>query len=63
MRFVLVECRGSNWLVPQWRATCATEEKTVDIFFFETNVERAREHVRRRYPNATFSDQETPDGV
>ena len=59
MRFVLVQCKGGEerWGIPQFRATCATEKKTIDVFFFAFDVDAAKRHVRARYPDAYFSDE------
>lgn len=58
MRFILVRVHNEvDFGIQQWRATCATEEKTVDVFFFARDVKAACRHVLARYPSATFSDQ------
>ncbi len=48
------ECFGH-----QWRATWAARgsDITVDIFFYAKDVAEAKKHVRKRYPDATFSDE------
>lgn len=65
MRFVLVQCASADeWGWPQWRATHVKADGfAIDVFFYKPNVDQARAHVRSKYANATFSDQETPDAV
>lgn len=58
MRFILVECRGNPWPIPQWRATCVLKDKTIDIFFFKKTKALAKKHVKRHYPTATFTDDQ-----
>lgn len=59
MRFILVKCVGREEEFPdhvQWRATCAP----IDVFFWLHGADGeigAKEFVRKRYPNATFSDE------
>jgi|EndMetStandDraft_7_1072992.scaffolds.fasta_scaffold1604739_2 hypothetical protein len=60
MRFILVQVQWPA-LFPgkEWRATSETD----DIFFSAPDVDAARAHVRQRYPNATFTDQEQDHAV
>lgn len=60
MRFILVKCAGREKEFPdhiQWRATCAP----LDLFFWvhgADGIDGARIFINRRYPEATFSDEE-----
>lgn len=57
MRFVLVKTaddRFPGWY--HWRATCPT----IDYWFFlpaEWEMDDAKQIVRRKYPDASFSDE------
>lgn len=59
MRFILVLCAGRDDRFPdhvQWRATCPP----VDVFFWLHGADGeigAKEYIRKRWPNATFSDE------
>lgn len=60
-RFILVQCvrdaAAIDFGMPQWRATSATVASAVDLFFFAEDVARAKQHVRRMFPGASFSDE------
>lgn len=59
LTFVLVGVhRGPDeidWGIRQWRATCG--ERNLDVWFFAETTDKAREHIRARYPGATFTDE------
>jgi hypothetical protein len=60
MRFILVKCaddRGEALGLSQWRATCAQEERTIDVFFWAPERGDAKAFIRGKYPTATFSDE------
>ncbi len=62
MRFVLVEtAEGRERTIPgwkSWRATAASEEKTVDVFFWKPTQAEAEAYIAARYPGATFTHKE-----
>ena len=68
MRFILVECHGPHPIegvdalakylgVTQYRASCWGDDKKVDLFFYAKGTAEAKDHVRKRYPDATFGDE------
>lgn len=64
MRFILVQCHPSeDWGIPQWRATCATEVKTTDVFFFATDIAAAKSHIRAKFAGTSFSDESVSHGL
>ncbi|HMH99010.1 MAG TPA: hypothetical protein VK577_20940 [Bradyrhizobium sp.] len=63
-RFILVKTALDHRFPPDvfdvpWRATWADRGGTVtiDIFFYAADITAAKQHVRDRYPGATFSDE------
>jgi hypothetical protein len=60
MRFILVECKAPLIYLPpyrQWRATHVKPDgNPIDLFFWALDVDRARQHVRDRFPETVFSD-------
>jgi hypothetical protein len=55
--FIVVEIEDSVSAIPLWRATCASEDLTVDMWFYAQTLAEAKAHVRKKYPAATFSDE------
>lgn len=59
MKFILVKCAGREAEFPdhvEYRATCPP----IDVFFWihrDEGVTGARAFIRKRYPDATFSDE------
>lgn len=63
-RFILVKCAVDDRFPPEvfgrlWRATWAGRgcTVTIDVFFYARDVIAAKQHVRDRFPDATFSDE------
>lgn len=54
MRFILVEISGTPFC---WRATSVAANKTTDVFFYAATVDAAKDHIRWKYPQATFYDE------
>ena len=59
MNFIVVQIAAPtiimSWL--RFRATCVTDDRTVDVFFAALCMRHAKTLVRNRYPSATFSDE------
>lgn len=57
MKFVLVPVHnisGIEWGIQQWRATAVTPTVTTDVFFYADTLLAAQDHIRKRYPEASF---------
>lgn len=64
MRFILVKCRGTN--PNEWRATCATDNSTVDLFISDdtlTTITQVKAYIRTLFPTATFYDEDQTHAV
>lgn len=60
MRFILVQVRDERFgpeFGVKWRATCATENSKIDVWFFAYDLPAAKARIREEYPLATFSDE------
>jgi hypothetical protein len=62
MRFIVVEIKaplidlGPNFR--QWRATHVKDDgNPIDVWFWAADLAGAKQHVRDKYPDATFSDE------
>lgn len=69
-RFILVKTALDPRFDPEvfglpWRATWAGRGciVTIDIFFYARDVIAAKQHVRDRYPDATFSDENRDSAI
>jgi hypothetical protein len=63
-RFVLIKTALDPRFPPDvfgvpWRATWAGRgcTTTIDVFFYAADITAAKQHVRDKYPGATFSDE------
>lgn len=63
-RFILVKTALDPRFPPEyfglpWRATWAGRgcTVTIDVFFYAADIAAAKQRVRDRYPDATFSDE------
>jgi hypothetical protein len=59
MIFILVQIRDERFAPEfvKWRATCASADKTVDVWLFANDIDQAKLKIRRTYPDARFSDE------
>lgn len=55
MKFVVSELADTPFC---WRATAVAVNKTTDVFFYAPTLDAAKDHVRWKYPQATFYGDE-----